>query len=151
MYCIIIVIRDQGVFPKEQENRKNRGQTTVYPRQVKMLIFVFPWFQIDIVSLMSYHVCMDIFRWSAEKNETLARERGITFEEVVQRIADGAKIVETDHPNQVKYPNQKILIVDVAGYAYLVPCVKEGNEYFLKTVIPSRKATKKYLGTKHDK
>jgi uncharacterized DUF497 family protein len=94
---------------------------------------------------------MDIFRWSAEKNETLARERGITFEEVVQRIADGAKIVETDHPNKEKYPNQKILIVDVAWYAYLVPCVKDGNEYFLKTVIPSRKATKKYLGDQNDR
>lgn len=95
---------------------------------------------------MSYHVGMDIFRWSVEKNATLAKERGKTFEEVVQRIADGAKIVETEHPNQGKYPNQKILIVDVAGYAYLVPCVKEGNGYFLKTIIPSRKATKKYLG-----
>ena len=88
---------------------------------------------------------MDIFRWGTEKNETLARERGITFEEVVQCIADGAKIIETEHPNQEKYPNQKILIVDVNGYAYLIPCVKAGNEYFLKTIIPSRKATKKYL------
>ena len=100
---------------------------------------------------MPYHIGMDIFRWSVEKNEILARERGITFEEVVQRIADGAKIVETDHPNKEKYPNQKILIVDVVGYAYLVPCVKDGNEYFLKTVIPSRKATKKYLGDQNDK
>lgn len=94
---------------------------------------------------------MEIFRWSAEKNETLARERGITFEEVVQCIADGAKIVETNHPNQKKYPNQKILIVDVGGYAYLVPCVKDGNVHFLKTVIPSRKATRKYLGDQNDK
>ena len=45
-----------------------------------------------------------------------------------------------------KYPNQKILIIDVDGYAYLVPCVIDKNEYFLKTIIPSRKATKKYLG-----
>jgi len=100
---------------------------------------------------MPYHNDMDIFRWNAEKNETLAKERGITFEEVVQRIADGATIVETDHPNQEKYPNQKILIVDVAGYAYLVPCVKKGDGYFLKTIIPSRKATKKYLGDQNDK
>ena len=100
---------------------------------------------------MPYHISMDIFRWSAEKNETLVRERGISFEEVVQRIADGAKIIETDHPNQEKYPNQKILIVDVVGYAYLVRCVKDGNEYFLKTIIPSRKATRKYLGDQNDK
>ena len=89
---------------------------------------------------------MSIFRWNAEKNETLARERGITFEEIIQRIESGAKVIETDHPNKQKYSNQKILIVDIDGYAYLVPCVIEGNEYFLKTIIPSRKATKKYLG-----
>ena len=94
---------------------------------------------------------METFRWNTVKNEILARERGITFEEVVQRIADGAKIIETDHPNREKYPNQKILIVDVNGYAYLIPFVKEGNEYFLKTIIPSRKATKKYLkGKNHE-
>ena len=88
---------------------------------------------------------MENFRWNTEKNAVLAREWGVTFEEIVQRIAEGAQIIETDHPNQEKYPNQKILIVDVNGYAYLVPCIIEGNEYFLKTIIPSRKTTKKYL------
>jgi len=81
-----------------------------------------------------------------EKNEILARERGITFEEIVQRIESGAKVIETDHPNKEKYPNQKILIIDVEGYAYLVPCVIDKKEYFLKTIIPSRKATNKYYG-----
>ena len=95
---------------------------------------------------MPYNQIMKIFRWNVEKNEALARERGITFEEVVQKIEAGAKIIETDHPNKEKYPNQKILIIDVDGYAYLVPFVKDGNEYFLKTIIPSRKATRKYLG-----
>ncbi len=89
---------------------------------------------------------MKIFRWNAEKNEILARERGITFEEIVQRIESGAKVIEPDHPNKEKYPNQKILIIDVEGYAYIVPCVIDKNEYFLKTIIPSRKATKKYYG-----
>ncbi len=89
---------------------------------------------------------MKIFRWYAEKNEILARERGITFEEIVQKIESGAKVIETDHPNKEKYPNQKILIIDVEGYAYLVPCVIDENEYFLKTIVPSRKATKKYYG-----
>ena len=101
---------------------------------------------IDIVRTMSYDAIMTIFRWNTEKNEILARERGITFEEIVQRIESGAKVIETDHPNKKKYPNQKILIIDVDGYAYLVPCVIEKNDYFLKTIIPSRKATKKYLG-----
>ncbi len=93
---------------------------------------------------------MKIFKWNAEKNEVLLRERGITFEEIVQKIESGTKIIETDHPNQKKYPNQKILIVDIDGYAYLIPCVIEQNEYFLKTIIPSRKATKKYLGGRND-
>lgn len=79
----------------------------------------------------------------------LSGERGITFEEIVQKIESGAKVIETDHPNKKKYPNQKILIVDVEGYAYLVPCVIDKNGYFLKTIIPSRKATKKYLGGKN--
>ena len=104
---------------------------------------------IDIVPTMSYIIIMNIVRWNAEKNEVLARERGITFEEIVQRIESGTKVIETYHPNKKKYPNQKILIIDVDGYAYLVPCVIDKNECFLKTIIPSRKATKKYLGGKN--
>ncbi len=99
---------------------------------------------------MSYIITMYTFKWNSEKNEILALQRGITFEEIVQKINSGAKVIETDHPNKKKYPNQKIMIVDVDGYAYLVPYVIEENEYFLKTIIPSRKATKKYLGGKND-
>ena len=90
-----------------------------------------------------------IFKSNSEKNQILARDRGITFEEIVQKIASGAKVIETDHPNHKKYPNQKILIVDVEGYAYLVPFVIDEEGYFLKTIIPSRKATRKYLGGKN--
>ena len=95
---------------------------------------------------MSYHTCMKTFKWNAEKNEILAKERGITFEEIVQKIGSGANVIETNHPNKKKYPNQRIIIIDVDGYAYLVPCVIDKDEYFLKTIIPSRKATKKYFG-----
>ena len=89
---------------------------------------------------------MKTFRWNAEKNELLAKNRSITFDELVQRIESGATVIENDHPNKTKYPHQKILIVNIEGYAYLVPCVITGNEYFLKTIIPSRKATKKFFG-----
>lgn len=89
---------------------------------------------------------MKIFKWNTEKNAWLLQKRGITFEEIVQRIEAGAKYIENDHPNKDKYPNQKILIVEIDRYAYLVPCVINGDEYFLKTIIPSRKTTKKYLG-----
>lgn len=93
---------------------------------------------------------MKTFRWNAEKNELLAKQRGITFEEIVQCIESGARVIETNHPNPEKYPNQKILIINVDGYAYLVPFVQEEEYTFLKTIIPSRKATKKYLGENHD-
>jgi len=99
---------------------------------------------------MSYYTSMIIFKWNTEKNEILAQQRGITFEEIVLKIEAGAKVIETNHPNKNKYPNQKIMIVDIDGYAYLVPYVVDKNEYFLKTIIPSRKATKKYLGGKDD-
>ena len=86
------------------------------------------------------------FKWNTEKNEILAKKRGITFEELVQNIESVAKVIETDHPNTKKYPNQRIIIVEISNYAYLVPYVKDGDSLFLKTIIPSRKATKKYLG-----
>ncbi len=98
------------------------------------------------LALRVQSLIMKIFRWNVEKNEILARERGITFEEIVQRIQSGAKVIETDHPNKEKYPNQKKMIIDVKGYAYLVPFVIDKNKYFIKTIIPSRKANRKYLG-----
>jgi len=100
----------------------------------------------DNASTMSYYIFMRIFKWNVEKNEILASECGITFEEIVQKIESGVKVIETDHPNKKKYPNQKIMIIDIEGYAYLVPYIINENEYFLKTIIPSRKATKKYFG-----
>jgi hypothetical protein len=68
----------------------------------------------------------------------------------VELIESGAYTLEVDHPNKKKYPNQRILMVDVAGYASMVPFVKEGEAYFLKTIIPSRKATKRHLGGQND-
>ena len=105
---------------------------------------------IDIVPTLSYVSIMQIFKWNAEKNKILAKEKGITFEEIVERIEAGSIVINTDHPNKEKYPNQKIMIIDVEGYAYLVPYVVDKNLFFLKTIIPSRKATKKYLGGKDD-
>ena len=55
-----------------------------------------------------------------------------------------------DHPNQERYPGQKIAVVLIEGYAYLVPFVENEEEIFLKTIIPSRKATRQYLGEAHD-
>jgi hypothetical protein len=84
------------------------------------------------------------FRWSAEKNQALAIERGISFEVIVVAIESGGLRDILAHPNQARYPGQRILVVSVDGYAYLVPFVEEEGYFFLKTIIPSRKATRQY-------
>lgn len=85
---------------------------------------------------------MQLFKWNVEKNERLFKDRGITFEEIVHQIESGVKVVETDHPNQQIYPDQKILILDVEGHTYLIPCIVEHEFYFLQTIIPTSKASK---------
>ena len=90
---------------------------------------------------------MKPFRWDPDKNERLKAGRGLSFEEIVLAIEeDGLKDVLV-HPNQRRYPGQVVLVVAYRGYVFLVPSVEESTHYFLKTVIPSRKATRDYLGT----
>jgi uncharacterized DUF497 family protein len=95
---------------------------------------------------------MKHFSWSEEKNELLRRERGISFEEIVFHIGRGDVLDILEHPNQNRYGGQRILVVNVGGYAFLVPYVEEERTAFLKTIIPSRKATRHYLGIggRHD-
>ena len=88
---------------------------------------------------------MKPFRWNPQKNEVLQAERGVSFEMIVVAIEAGGLVDILAHPNQAKYPNQRVLVVSNDGYAYLVPFVEEEDHYFLKTVIPSRKATRDYL------
>jgi hypothetical protein len=88
---------------------------------------------------------MKPFRWSPEKNEQLQLDRGISFENMVVVIESGGLLDILAHPNLAKYPKQKMLVVASDGYAYLVPFVEEDDHFFLKTVIPSRKATRDYL------
>jgi uncharacterized DUF497 family protein len=85
------------------------------------------------------------FRWNAEKNIHLQTERGISFEVIEWAIAQGYLLDILPHPNQKKYPKQRIFVVRVKEYVYLVPFVEDDKIIFLKTIIPSRKATKKYL------
>ncbi len=88
---------------------------------------------------MKYHT------WNNEKNDILKSERGISFEDVIYYIDHGKLLAIVKHPNNDKYPDQKIYIVNIEDYAYLVPFVETDEEVFMKTIIPSRKATKKYL------
>jgi hypothetical protein len=88
---------------------------------------------------------MKSFRWSIEKNELLKFERGISFEAVVVALEPGGLMDLLEHPNPNKYPNQRILLVVIMNYVYLVPFIEEDDHYFLKTMIPSRKATRDYF------
>jgi uncharacterized DUF497 family protein len=89
---------------------------------------------------------MKYFEWDAAKNVKLKKERGISFEEIVFHIERGDILDILEHPNQDRYLGQKIFVIDVEGYAYLVPFLETEDEVVLKTIIPSRKATKRYLG-----
>jgi len=87
-----------------------------------------------------------IYNWNAGKNEQLISERGVSFEEIVFYIENGGLLDEIAHPNARDHAHQRILVVAVDNYVHLVPFVESDDEYFLKTIIPSRKFTKIYLG-----
>ena len=89
---------------------------------------------------------MKYFDWNNEKNEELIKDRGVSFEEVVFCIMHDGLLDIIEHPNKVKYPDQNIFIVNIDNYVYLVPFVEDDEVVFLKTIIPSRKMTKIYLG-----
>ena len=88
---------------------------------------------------------MKPFRWDPVKNERLKSGRGISFEEIVLAVEEGGLRDILVHPNQRRYPGQVVLVVAYRGYVFLVPSVEVEEHYFLKTVIPSRKATRDYL------
>ena len=93
---------------------------------------------------------MKTYACNSEKNEQLINDREISFEDIVVNIHLGNEVDLYDHPNQNRYPGQKISVVIVEDYAFLVPFVESDEEIFLKTIIPSRKATKQYLGDKDE-
>ncbi|TGN09823.1 BrnT family toxin [Leptospira ilyithenensis] len=88
---------------------------------------------------------MKNYRWDLEKDEILRKERGISFELILYQIENGFLLDIIKHPNINKYPNQSIFIIEIENYAYLVPFIETKDEIFLKTIIPSRKATRNYL------
>ncbi len=91
---------------------------------------------------------MVVYAFSKEKDKLVKRKHGISFEEVIKAI-DGKKILaKFAHPNKRKYPNQFIFVIDVQGYAIVVPYVEQDEAIFLKTAFPSRKYTKKFLKVK---
>lgn len=95
---------------------------------------------------------MKVIRWNLAKNEKLKSERRVSFEAVLAVMDRGDLLDDYTHPNQSKYPNQRLLVVQIQGYAYIVPYTETESELFLKTIIPSLKATKQYLrgGNNHE-
>ena len=89
---------------------------------------------------------MKSIAWNHKKNELLKAQRGVSFEDVVFHILAGDILETIDHPNQQSYPGQQVHVIGIEDYVYLVPFVESEEEVFLKTIIPSRKATKKYKG-----
>lgn len=88
---------------------------------------------------------MKPFRWSSDKNAVLLADRGLSFEHVVIAVQTGGLLDIVAHPNQDKYPHQRVMVLQIDNYVYLVPFIDEPDHFFLKTAIPSRKATKTYL------
>jgi len=88
---------------------------------------------------------MKYYSWNNEKNRQLKTERKVSFEEVTFCIERGQLLDIVEHPNQERYGGQRIFIIEIRNYAYLVPFVETERELFLKTIIPSRKATRNYL------
>lgn len=87
-----------------------------------------------------------VYDWDSDKNKLLIASRGVSFEEVIAILENGDVLDILEHPNKEKYSHQKIYVVEIDGYVYLVPFVKDENKIFLKTIIPNRKAQKIYLG-----
>jgi uncharacterized DUF497 family protein len=88
---------------------------------------------------------MKYFDWDENKNKKLKATRNVSFEAIILAISNNQLLDVLVHPNTKKYPNQKMFVVELFGYAYLVPFVEDKEKYFLKTIYPSREATKKYL------
>ena len=88
---------------------------------------------------------MKPIRWNADKSLSLKAERDVSLEGTLSAISQGGLLGVMDHPNRAKYGHQKMLVVRIRGYAYLVPYVESEDEIFLKSIMPSRKATRDFL------
>ena len=90
-------------------------------------------------------------RWDEIKNQLLIIQRGLCFEDVLERLEQGKVLGAMQHPNTNKYPNQKIWVLELNGYICYMPFVETDTEIFLKTIIPSRRLHKAYTGGSHER
>jgi len=89
---------------------------------------------------------VETIRWDERKNGWLRQQRGVCFEQAAVCLAAERVLDVMDHTNQDRYPGQKVAVIEIEGYACLVPYEQAGGEIVFKTLIPSRKATRKYIG-----
>jgi uncharacterized DUF497 family protein len=89
---------------------------------------------------------MKLINWNSEKNRWLKENRNICFEDILYYLDNDFLVDDIEHPNKAKYSNQRIMVFEIEEYIYLVPYVETEDEIFLKTILPNRKATKKYRG-----
>ncbi|MCK5673064.1 MAG: BrnT family toxin [Spirochaetales bacterium] len=87
-----------------------------------------------------------LITWNEEKNQILKMQRGVSFEQILEKVESGEIVGRKVHPDKDKYPNQQIFIIKIDDYIYYVPFIENSDELFLKTIIPSRKLTKQYRG-----
>jgi hypothetical protein len=93
---------------------------------------------------------MKIYNWNPDKNQQLIVERRVSFEAAIFHIGHGGLLDDIAHANASDYPNQRIFVICIRAYVYLIPYVESEDEIFLKTIIPSRKFTKLYIGGRHE-
>ena len=86
-----------------------------------------------------------MFKWNEDKNSILKSQRGFSFDDVLSKMKDVGVLDNYKHPNVEKYPNQYIYVIELGGYVHYIPYVYDGDDIFLKNIIPSRKLHKKYV------
>lgn len=99
----------------------------------------------DMRQTVSYAGIMKPLRWSEEKNRLLTSKRGVSFEDIKTAIEGQRTLADYPHPRPDSYPNQRILVIEIDEYAYVVPYVDDADHIFLKTAFPSRKETQDRL------
>lgn len=85
--------------------------------------------------------------WDSAKNEKLKTERGISFEEILVCIENSEVLAIIQNPSK-KHSCQRAFVIGLNNYVYYIPFIEEGDDIFLKTIIPSRKLTREYLDSR---
>ncbi len=89
-----------------------------------------------------------MYKWNEDKNSILKSQRGFSFDDVLYKMKEDGVLDNYKHPNVEKYPNQYIYVIELGGYVHYIPYIYDGDDIFLKNIIPSRKLDKKYAKDK---